>query len=122
MKTKLTPALAEEIVHRYLIEKKCTELTVDTVRRVVAEAFGMSEDDLRGPARRNDVVTARHVGMYLSRELTGQPLAVIGKAFGGRDHTTILHGCNRVKKLLEQQEALRGTVTQLADDLRAGRY
>jgi len=122
MKSRVTPSLAEQIIHRYLIEKKCTELTLDAVQRTVAQAFGVTVDDLCNSRRRKDLVTARHVAMYLSRELTGFPLAVIGKAFGGRDHATIAYACNRIKKLLEQDESLKQTVEHLADDLKSGRY
>ncbi len=122
MKTRLTPATAQEIIHRYLIEKKCAELTLDAVQRVTAQRFDLSIEDLVGSARRKELVTPRHVAMHLCRELTGFPLAAIGKAFGGRDHATVVHACNRIKKLLDEDESLKQVVEQLADDLRAGRY
>lgn len=122
MKTRLTPTTAQEIIHRYLIEKKCTELTIDSVQRMTAQRFGVSVEDLVSSARRKELITPRHVAMYLCRELTAFPLAAIGKAFGGRDHATIVHACGRVKKLLESDESFKQTVDQLADDLRAGRY
>lgn len=122
MKTRLTPTTAQEIIHRYLIEKKCTELTIDAIQRVTAQRFGVSTDDLVSSARKKELITPRHVAMYLCRELTAFPLAAIGKAFGGRDHATIVHACGRIRKLLGQDASLKQTVDQLADDLRAGRY
>lgn len=122
MKTRLTPATAQDIIHRYLIEKKCSELTVDAILRAAAQAFNISTDDIVGSARKQELVTPRHAAMYLCRELTPFPLAAIGKAFGGRNHATVVHGCNRVKKLLEEDASLKQTIEQLADDLRAGRY
>lgn len=120
--TRLTPATARDIIHRYLIEKNCAELTLDAVQRVTAQAFNLSTDDLVGGSRRKDLVTPRHVAMYLCRELTGCPLATIGKSFGGRDHATVVHACRRIKGLLASDNELKTKVDEIAEHLRSGRY
>ncbi len=122
MKRRLTPATAQEIIHRYLIEKKCSEMTIDAVLRAAAQAFGVTTEDIVGPSRKQELVTPRHAAMFLCRELTPFPLAAIGKAFGGRNHATIVHGCNRIRTLLDKDASIKQTIEQLADDLRAGRY
>jgi chromosomal replication initiator protein len=66
--------------------------------------------DLRSPSRRRVVVRARGVAMYLARELTGGSLNEIGVFFGGRDHTTVMHGCRRTEQLLETEPAIRQAV------------
>jgi len=122
MKAPLSVPLAEEVLGRYIAEKKLSEITPDAIQRAVAHAFGVSVHDLQSESRRKDFVAPRHVAMYLSRELTACSLAAIGKAFGGRDHTTVLHACQRVQALMREDPSLRGTVEQLAEDLKAGRF
>jgi chromosomal replication initiator protein len=63
------------------------------------------------------VVAARSVAMYLARKLTDHSLEQIGRAFGGRDHTTVLHGCRKIEKQLETDPAVRQTVRQLQEVL-----
>lgn len=122
MKAPLTVELAREILDRYLLEKKCSELTPDAIQRTVARAFDVEVEDLRGVKRQKDLVTARHTAIYLCRELTNCSLQAIGKAFGDRDHATILHACNRIKNLIEEDGSLKETIARLSDDLKAGRY
>jgi chromosomal replication initiator protein len=81
-------------------------VTIEDVQRKVAGSFGVSLADLRGGARGKAVVHARQVAMYLARHLTHATLAEVGHAFGGKDHTTVLHAINKVRALLEQQPTL----------------
>lgn len=122
MKARLTVPLAEEILARYLIDKKHMELTLEAIQRAVGQAFDLDVEEITGDNRKKELVTARHVAMYLCRELTAYSLQAIGKAFGGRDHTTVVHACARVKSLMDEDPAIRSTVEKLLEDLRAGRY
>ena len=70
--------------------------TLEDIRAATARSFGLEPDDLLARTRRPDVAFARQVAMYLSRELTDETLPAIGKSFGGRNHTTILHAHRRV--------------------------
>ncbi|HUV05623.1 MAG TPA: chromosomal replication initiator protein DnaA [Armatimonadota bacterium] len=121
MKVPLSVRLAKEVLERYIVEKKLSELTPDAIQRAVARAFGVDAHDLQSESRRRDLVTPRHVAMYLSRALTACSLAAIGKVFGGRDHATVLHACRRIEALLGKDPSLRSTVEQLTQDLKAGR-
>ena len=121
MKTPLSAALAHDVLERYLIEKKCAELTPDTILRAVAQAFEIKVEDLQGEKRQKEIVTARHVAMYLSRELTGFSLHAIAKSFGDRNHSTIAHACSRIRALQEEDLTIKSTVEQLIEDLRSGR-
>ncbi len=64
-----------------------------------------------------EIALARHVAMYLVRELTEASLVRVGKAFGGRDHTTVLHGCERIAQNLERDEELRYDLLRLRERL-----
>ena len=86
------------------------KVTVEEIQRKVADHYSVRLSDLIGPKRLRTIARPRQVAMYLSKQLTLRSLPDIGRRFGGRDHTTIMHG---VKKI----EELRATDSQLSDDL-----
>jgi chromosomal replication initiator protein len=72
------------------------QVTIDQIQQFTANQFGLSRDDLVGASRIASVAWPRQLAIYLARELTDEPLQSIGKAFGGRNHATVLHACKRV--------------------------
>jgi chromosomal replication initiator protein len=122
MKSPLTVDLTREVLSRYMTDKKYAELNPDIIQRVVAQAFDVSVVDLKGEKRQKELVLPRHVSMYLSRELTQCSLPAIGKAFGGRDHSTILHACKRIGLLLMEDSELKDALDKITEDLKNGRY
>jgi chromosomal replication initiator protein len=78
--------------------------------RAVAQTFGVSTDSLTGKRRDKEIVLPRHVAMYLIRETTGASLSEVGMILGGRDHTTVLHGCEKVSALLAADDTLHGHI------------
>ncbi len=78
-----------------------------------AKYFGLSLADLKSPNRRQPLVAGRGVAMYLARQLTDKSFEQIGAFFGGRDHTTVLHGCRRTESLLARDRALRQAVAEV---------
>jgi len=75
--------------------------------------------DMKSPLRRQSLVAGRSLAMYLARQLTGHSLEQIGAFFGGRDHTTVLHGCRRTEKLLRHDRAMNQAVADLKRALAA---
>ncbi len=86
---------------------------------VAAKYFGLSLTELKSPNRRQPLVRGRGVAMYLARQLTGKSFEEIGGYFGGRDHTTVLHGCRRTESLLARDRATRQAVAELTRLLNA---
>jgi chromosomal replication initiator protein len=84
-------------------------VTVENIQKTVAEYFKIRIADLLSKRRSRSIARPRQVAMALTKELTTHSLPEIGDAFGGRDHTTVLHACRRVK-------ALRETETRVAED------
>ena len=84
-------------------------ITVDNIQKTVAEYFKIRVADLLSKRRNRSVARPRQIAMALAKELTRHSLPEIGDAFGGRDHTTVLHACRRVK-------ALRETETRVDED------
>jgi chromosomal replication initiator protein len=101
----LDPALAHVALDRILARGSVP--SVERILRAVARHYGLDEEDLTGPSRRRQVSVPRQLCMYLMREVTETSLPKIGELLGGRDHTTILHGCERIGGQIESDEELR---------------
>ena len=91
-----------------------------TIATHTARHFALRVVELRSSSRRRGVVLARDVAMYLSRQLTGKSLKQIGEYFGGRDHTTVLHGCRKTETLMLSDPATLDAITALRQDLASG--
>lgn len=109
---------------------------VDTVRRVLegqgqpelpsvhqialtaARVFGVPLAQMRGKSRRRAVATARHAAMFLARHVTGESLNGIGRYFGDRDHTTVMHGCRRTEELADNEPEIRHALKTMKEKLR----
>ncbi|MFV0491829.1 MAG: chromosomal replication initiator protein DnaA [Pseudorhodobacter sp.] len=85
-------------------------LTIEEIQRKVAEHYNIRLSDLIGPKRVRTIARPRQIAMYLAKSLTSRSLPDIGRRFGGRDHTTIMHGVRKIEELM-------ATDSQLADDL-----
>ena len=93
-------------------------ITVDEIQKVTADHFGLKQADLLSPRRTRQVARPRQVGMYLAKQLTTRSYPDIGRRFGGRDHTTVLHGVRRIEELIGQDEQIARDVEALIRKLR----
>jgi chromosomal replication initiator protein len=89
------------------------EPEIEDVIAATAREFGIERDELVARTRRATTVTARQVGMYLSRTLTAHSLPEIGRRFGGRDHTTVLHAIEKIESRLKSDPAIRTSVDRV---------
>lgn len=111
--------LAEEVLHDIIPEGgKATEVTVDQIMQATADYFGVQAADLKGNSRSRVLVNARQVAMYLCRELTEMSLPRIGQAFGGRDHTTVMHANKKIRKQMSERRALYNQIAELTNRLK----
>lgn len=90
---------------------------IKMIAAATARQFRLRLSDLRSPSRRQAVVTARGVAMHLARQLTGDSLEEIGKFFGGRDHTTVLHGCRQTEERLKNDPTVIQAVQAVRETL-----
>lgn len=88
-------------------------VSVDNIQRVVAEYYKIKVADLHSKRRSRSVARPRQVAMYLAKDLTNHSLPEIGDVFGGRDHTTVLHACRKIKELLESNADIAEDVKNL---------
>ncbi|BBL80522.1 chromosomal replication initiator protein DnaA [Rubrobacter xylanophilus] len=107
---QVTVALAEEVLRDILPDSDYREIPIELIQHEVCRYFGISKEDLVGTSRSKAFAYPRQVAMYLSRELTDESLPKIGKAFGGRDHSTVMHATNKIANLINSD---RDTFNQI---------
>ena len=86
------------------------KVTPEYIISVVADHFSITEADIRGTKRSSKIVRPRQIAMYLCREMTSVPLTTIGKIMGNKDHTTVLHGFEKIEKEMKTSENLTNTI------------
>ena len=109
-KVDLTLALAEEALKDVIYPNKSKVITPELIINVVAEHFGVKPEDITSKKRNSEFVLPRQIAMYLCRELTETSYVNIGKLMGKKDHTTILHGVNKITAELPKNEELKNKV------------
>jgi chromosomal replication initiator protein len=117
----VTTGLAEEVLAGLYPGAQPKRRSVEDIQQRTCEAFGVSMDQLLSTSRAAPVTWPRQVAMYLSRELTDQTLPAIGRAFGGRNHTTVMHACRRTAERIATDRDAYDAVRRLTEDLGGGR-
>jgi len=100
--------------------KRGLDITVDKIQRIVADYFSVGANTMRIKKRTRLLAFPRQIAMYLARELTKSPLTEIGGFFGGRDHTTVLHACNKIESAMVNNTQLTQIVDNLIKQIRCG--
>jgi chromosomal replication initiator protein len=113
----VTAALAERALDAFYPPAPGGPLSIEVVKRAVAERFGLSPQQLEGKGRSQKVAAARRLAVYLARELCGFSLPTLGRAFGGRDHTTILAAIRSCEGELRESPQLRLLAGEIAASL-----
>jgi len=90
--------LAKKTVKEIATDRKTTTLTIENITKVVCDHLGVAENKIRDKTRKKEIVLARQIAMYLSKNLTLSSLKTIGLHFGGRDHSTVIHACNTIEE------------------------
>lgn len=117
MNREITVDLAKEILKEMIIEGE-RKISIGLIQKKVAQYFDMTSQDMKGKKRTKTVVYPRQIAMYLSRGLTDLSLPEIGQFFGGRDHTTVIHACEKIEKNLKIDEKIRKIVAKLTLDIK----
>jgi chromosomal replication initiator protein len=117
----MTVDLAQEVLKDVFPQGAASEISVEQIQEEVIDRFGMSMQELTGDRRTQSVVYPRQVAMYLCRELTDSSLPKIGKKFGGRDHTTVIHATSKIAKLIREDRSVYNLVQELTARIKQGR-
>jgi chromosomal replication initiator protein len=110
--------LAEIVLKDLIPEAQGPQITTATIMGQTASYFGLSIEDLCGTSRSRVLVTARHIAMYLCRELTDLSLPKIGQQFGGRDHTTVINADRKIRSLMAERRSIYTQVTELTNRIK----
>jgi chromosomal replication initiator protein len=114
-------SLAEIVLKDLIPESQgssAPQITAATIMGQTAAYFGLSIEDLCGTSRSRVLVTARHIAMYLCRELTDMSLPKIGQQFGGRDHTTVINADRKIRSLMAERRSIYTQVTELTNRIK----
>ncbi len=105
--------LAQDVLKDVFPQGEAAEVSIKRIQDLVAERFSLSLEELCGDKRSQNIVYPRQVAMYLSRELTDSSLPKIGKEFGGRDHTTVIHANAKIARLIREDRSVYNLVQEL---------
>jgi chromosomal replication initiator protein len=105
--------LAQDVLKDVFPQGEAAEVSIKRIQDLVAERFSLSLEELCGDKRSQNIVYPRQVAMYLSRELTDSSLPKIGKEFGGRDHTTVIHATSKIARLIREDRSVYNLVQEL---------
>ena len=108
--TELSLSLAEDALKDIIYPEAPKEITPELIMNIVAEHFNISASDIASSKRNSEIVMPRQIYMYLCRELIDIPYKSIGKTIGNKDHTTVMHGVDKIKKEMEGSEDLRNKI------------
>ena len=118
----MTVELAEHVLKDvYPQGEAAPEVTIPRIQEAVSQRFGVTLDELVSPRRSQAVAYPRQVAMYLSRELTDSSLPKIGKEFGGRDHTTVIHAKDKITRLIREDRSVYNLVQELTARIKQAR-
>jgi chromosomal replication initiator protein len=109
----MTEVLAQDVLKDVFPQGDLPQVTIERIQEVISERFSLSLDELCGDKRSQNIVYPRQVAMYLSRELTDSSLPKIGKQFGGRDHTTVIHATSKIARLIREDRNVYNLVQEL---------
>ena len=109
----MTVELAQDVLRDVFPQGEAAEVSIKRIQDLVAERFSLTLDELCGDKRSQNIVYPRQVAMYLSRELTDSSLPKIGKEFGGRDHTTVIHATTKISRLIREDRSVYNLVQEL---------
>jgi chromosomal replication initiator protein len=109
----MTADLAQDVLKDVFPQGDLPQVTIERIQEIVCDRFGMSLDELCSHKRSQNIVYPRQVAMYLSRELTDSSLPRIGRHFGDRDHTTVLHANTKIQRMIKADRSVYNLVQEL---------
>jgi chromosomal replication initiator protein len=116
---KIDLALAKKAVSEIATGRQ-VNISIDYITQIVCNYYEVDENKVREKNRKQEVVLARQVAMFLSKKLTKSSLKTIGLHFGGRDHATVIHACKNVEQLVSNDESTKGIVNNLRNKIELG--
>jgi chromosomal replication initiator protein len=120
-RVEISLELAKTVIKNFIKDIE-TEVGIDFIQKSVSEYFGIHTDELKAKTRKKEIVIARQVAMYFSKEFTNHSLKSIGYHFGGRDHSTVIHAVQTVNDMIETDSGFRNSVNELKKKFKMRSY
>lgn len=117
--SEITVSLIADALQQTQGRTSRSELTIVKIQDVVSDYFNVTKKEILGPQRRKEIAYARQVAMYLSRDILEESFPNIGREFGGKDHTTVMHSCDKITKLLKTDERVQDDIRDLTARIKA---
>jgi len=118
LNTEVTLNIASTVIRDLVGIKKEKPLTIATIQKKVGDYFNVSSTELASKSRTKEIANARQICMYLARELTNMSLPRIGESFGNRDHTTVMHACDKIKSMIKTDSELKNIINILITNIK----
>lgn len=115
-KKEITLGLAKRMIDKY-VKNTAKEISIDYIQKIICDYFDLSVEQLKSKTRKREIVQARQIAMYFSKQMTKSSLAKIGSLCGGKDHATVLHACKTVTNLCETDKQFKGYLNDLEKKL-----
>lgn len=116
-RSDITTSLAADALKSMVKNDSKQNVSIASIQQKVSKYYDVTLTDLKGKKRVRQIVLPRQIAMYLSRELTSNSLPKIGKEFGGKDHTTVLHAHEKIKKLVDSDEEVKAQIDEIRKSL-----
>lgn len=110
---EITPEIAKQQLKQFFSSPIQTNITIDKIQKLVSEYFNVTLTDMKGKKRTKQITFPRQIAMYIIREITDYSTTEIGLEFGGRDHTTVMHSCQRIEDRMKTDSTIEPTVQEL---------
>ncbi len=107
-----------KIILKDMVKETLKSISIEHIQKTVAEFFNIQTNELKNTRRNKNIVLPRQIAMYLSRQLTNLSLPEIGQAFGGKDHTTVLHSCKKIYRDSTANKELKNTLEKLTTTIK----
>ena len=118
LKTEVTLSIASNVIRDLIGIKQEKPISINYIKRKVCDYFNISNSELCSKERTREIAFSRQIAMYLARELTNVSLPKIGENFGKRDHSTVMHACDKIKGMLQTDSDTRSIITLLISNIK----
>ena len=118
--TPITLELAQDLLSQLFKSSEGKKITPERILEHISEQYGVTTEDLLSKKRSRNIALPRQIAMYLCRSLTQLSTTNIGQAIGGRDHTTVMHGCEKIEEEMERDISFKKRIEDIMDQIRNG--
>jgi chromosomal replication initiator protein len=114
---EITFELVKKTVKEIATDRKIANINIESITKTVCDHLKITENKIRDKTRKKEIVQARQLAMYLSKEMTNASLKTIGLHFGGRDHSTVVHACSSIENAKQKDKLLRDLIEYLTNQI-----